>query len=209
MARLVFVGLLTLLALGTAGACRPRVATTPAQPAVPQSLDPLSSEEKATAEKLARADARSQELLGSQAVLAAIEFLAVKGEGDEAIRHADLLFSRRDAAFGARAIVRLGATPAVVEFSQIDSRNVPMIEADVQEAWKVALADAGFRKLLSRDPSRLKVEALRIYTERREDPCFAGRCFYLVVRDGDFYISAASVTVDLATRRILSEGSPR
>ncbi len=156
-----------------------------------------------------RADGRAQELLGTQAVLASVEFLAVKGEGDEAVRHADLLFSRRDSASGARAIVRLGEAPEVVEFARIDSRNVPITEADVQDAWRVALADAGFQKRLNRDPARVKVEALRIYTERRDDPCFSGRCFYLVVRDGDFYVSDASVTVDLATRRILSEGRPR
>ena len=55
----------------------------------------------------------------------------------------------------------------------------------------------------------LEPEALRIYTEDRNDPCFSGRCFYLIVRDGDFYVSNASVTVDLATNRILSERSPK
>ena len=127
---------------------------------------------------------------------------------DEAVRHADLLFARPDTDFGARAIVRLGAAPSIVEFTRVDRKSVPMTEADVQEAWRIALADPAYKRRLNRDPGGLTPEALRIYTEDRSDPCFSGRCFYLIVRDGDFYVSDASVTVDLATKRILPERSP-
>jgi hypothetical protein len=198
------------LALGAAIACgAPAIVAARVQPA-PQALDPLTSAEKATAEKLVRADQRARELLGENATLASIEFLAVKGrEADEPMRHADLLFARQDSEFGARAIVRLGATPAIVEFMRVDRKSVPMTAADVQEVWKIALSDQGYRKRLTRDPGRLTPEALRIYTEDRTDSCFSGRCFYLIVRDGDAYVSNASVTVDLATRRILPDRSPR
>jgi hypothetical protein len=173
-------------------------------------LDPLSAEEKAIAEKLVRADQRAREVLGDRSTLASIEFLAMKGQGaDDAVRHADLLFARPDTEFGARAIVRLGATPSIVEFTRVDRKSVPMTDADVQDVWKIALADPAYRRRLTRDPGGLKPEALRIYTEDRTDPCFSGRCFSLIVRDGDYYVSNASVTVDLATKRVLAERSAK
>jgi hypothetical protein len=171
-------------------------------------MDPLTTAEKATAEKLVRADARAEALLGPNATLASIEFLAMKDAGKgEALRHADLLFARPDTAFGARAIVSLSGTPSIVEFVRVDRRSVPTTDADVQEVWRIALADTAFRARLARDTGGLVPEALRIYTEDPSDPCFTGRCFYLIVRQGDFYVSRASVTVDLATRRVLVERS--
>ena len=195
---------LVIVALCATTACQRRVTIQ-----APQPLDPLSAQERADAEKLVRADARAGELLGTQASVASIEFLAVKAPGsDEAVRHVDLLFARPDADFGVRAVVRLGPSPAVTEFARVDRRSVPMTEADVQQAWQIALADPAYKARLSRDPSRVRVEALRIYSEDPADPCSAGRCFYVIVREGDFYVSGASVTVDLATRRVLPERSP-
>lgn len=203
-------GVLLLLPLCAVIACGALTVTSAAAQPASQALDPLSSEEKAIAERLVRADQRARELLGERATLASIEFLAMKGrDADDAVRHADLLFARPDTEFGARAIVRLGATPSIVEFTRVDRKSVPMTDADVQEVWRIALADPAYRRRLTRDPGRLKPEALRIYTEDRNDPCFSGRCFYLIVRDGDYYVSNASVTVDLATKRILPERGPR
>jgi hypothetical protein len=210
MTRHRFAALIPLMLLAAA-ACGPRPGPqTPGQPSTPQALDPLTAGERAAAEKLVRADPRAAELLGERATLASIEFLAMKSQqSDEPVRHADLLFARPDTEYGARAIVRLGAAPSIVEFTRVDRKSVPMTEADVQDAWQVALADPAYRKRITRNLSTLKPEALRIYTEDRNDPCFAGRCFYVIVRDGDYYISDASVTVDLATKRILPERSPK
>jgi hypothetical protein len=186
--------------------------TLTAKPAAAQRqpLDPLTATEKAVAEKLVRSDQRARELLGDAATLVSIELLAMKGrEKDEAVRHADLLFSRPDTEFGARAIVRMTPTPSIVEFTRVDRKSVPMTARDVQEAWKIALADPAYRARLKRDPGTLKPEALRMYTEDPRDPCYSGRCFYLIVRDGDYYVSSASVVVDLATKRILPERSPK
>lgn len=175
-----------------------------------QPLDPLTVTERAAAEKVVRSDPRARELLGDAATLVSIEFLAIKGrEKDEAVRHADLLFSRPDTEFGARAIVRLTPTASILEFTRVDRKSVPMTATDAQEAWKIALADPAYKARLKRDPGALKPEALRIYTEDPQDPCFSGRCFYLIVRDGDYYVSSASVVVDLATKRIVPERSPK
>lgn len=199
--------LVLLSVLCVAMACAHAV-TAAAQP-TRQPLDPLTAGEKAAAEKLVRADPRSRELLGDGATLVSIEFLAEKGPKGEVVRNADLLFSRADTEFGARAIVRLGSAPSIAEFTRIDRKSVPMTANDAQEAWKIALADSAYRTRLQRDPKNLKPEALRMYTEDPNDPCFSGRCFYLIVRDGDYYVSNASVTVDLTTRRILPERTPR
>jgi hypothetical protein len=99
--------------------------------------------------------------------------------------------------------VRLDRDPAVVEVSRVAASSVPMTQADIDEAWKIALADSAYAARLGRDPASVRVEALRLYTEDRDDPCFAGRCFYLIVREGAFYVSDASVIVDLATRRLV------
>jgi hypothetical protein len=203
----LFVALGFLLGPAPAAHAQP---AQPTRPAAPQELDPLTADEKAIAERIVRGDARARELLGERATLASIEFLALKGRRpDEVLRHADLLFSRPDGDFGARAIVRLGAETGIVEFTRVDRKSVPMTEADVQEVFRIALADPEYRRKLNRSPDGLRPEALRIYTENRNDPCFSGRCFYLILRDGDFYVSAASVTVDLTTKRILAERSPK
>lgn len=199
-----------MLVLAAFAACGARTLPASVSQQPPQALDPLTDAEKALAEKIARADSRAADLLGSQATLASVEFLSMKAtDSDEPVRHADLLFSRRDAQFGARAIVRLGASPAVVEFTRIDPQSVPLTPALIQDAWKIALSDAGYTKRLARSAAGLRVEALRIYTQDKSDPCFTGQCLYLLVRDGDFYLSNASVVVDLGTRRVLLERSPR
>lgn len=213
--RLVVLALSTACAVAACGACAGRAGATaqggqPPPKGAPQLLDPLTAGEKATAEKLVRADGRAKDLLGPEATLVSIELLAMKDTGrDEPVRHADLLFSRPDTDFGARAIVNLSATPAIVEFTRVDRRSVPTTDADIQEAWRIALADTAYRTRLARDPSGLKQEALRIYTEDPNDPCFTGRCFYLIAKQGDFYVPTASATVDLTTRRILPERSPK
>lgn len=181
----------------------------PPQQVQVQPLDPLTEQERALAEKLARGDQRAQTLLAGAATRVSIELLAMKGQGDDPVRHADILFARADSEFGARAIVRLGTDPAVVEFTRVDTRSLPVTQAEVDAAWRVALADAGYQQRLQRDSTGLKPEALRLYTEDRKDPCFAGRCLYLIVRDGDFYVSRASVVVDLAQKRVLAERSPK
>jgi hypothetical protein len=199
------VHLLVLAALvATTEACASRLAQPRPPSGQAQPLDPLSAAERALAEKLARADGRAVELLTAGARLASIEFLAVKvGAADTAVRHADLLFALPTGAFGVRAVVRLGDDPAVVEVERVAASSVPMTQADVDQAWAIAQADQAYVSRLGRDPKSLRVEALRIYTEDRDDPCFAGRCFYLIVRDGAYYVSDASVIVDLVSRRLL------
>jgi len=198
-----------LSALGPACASRTASVSTNRQQA-PQPLDPLSPEERATAEKLARSDQRALPLLLSTAELVSVEFLSLKGaDADVVERHADLLFARAERDYGVRVVVRLGNAPAVTDVQRVNANAVPMTRADVDQAWRVALADKAYIAALGRDPGRLRVEALRMFSEDPNDPCSSGRCFYLMVRDGDFYVPAASVIVDLATQRLLPARRPQ
>jgi hypothetical protein len=199
--------LLALVAAAAGAGCASAGASRQPAAAAPQLLDPLTPAERASAETLVRADARAIALLGEGATLASADFLALKGERDDAaVRHVDLLFARAARDFGVRAVVRLGAAPAVIEVDRVAANSVPMTPQDVDQAWKIALADPAFTARLARDPSRVRVEALRLFSDDRDDPCFAGRCFYLIVRDGAYYISEATAVVDLATARVLSIG---
>lgn len=165
-------------------------------------LDPLTEEEKQLAERLVRADARAAQLLGKSAELVSVEFLAIKGP---IVRHADLLFSVNGGEFGARGIVQLGAKPNVSDVERVDARSLPVTRSEVQQAWRIAQSDPAIADLLRAQTEQLTPEALRMFSNDRNDPCFSGRCLYLIVRAGEFYVSDASVVVDLATRRILGE----
>jgi hypothetical protein len=159
---------------------------------------------------LARSDQGALKLLPASAELVSVEFLALKGaERDTAERHADLLFARAERDYGVRVIVRLGTTPAVADVQRVSANSIPITRADVDQAWRVALADQAYVTRLGRDPGQLRVEALRMYSEDPSDPCSSGRCFYLMVRDRGFYVPGASVIVDLATQRLLPARRPQ
>ena len=200
-----------LVLSGVGPACAAR--TTPAanvRQQGSQPLDPLTPAERTAAEKLARSDQRAIPLLSPQAELVSVEFLALKGaETDVIERHADLLFARAERDYGVRVVVRLGTSPAVADVQRVTAHSIPITRSDVDEAWRVALADAAYVANLGRETARLQVEALRIYSEDPADPCSSGRCFYLMVRDGGLYVPDASVIVDLATRRLLPARRPQ
>jgi hypothetical protein len=200
---------IALSAFGPACAARMTTGAAAGQQAT-QPLDPLNAGERTTAEKLARSDERVQKLLPATAELVSVEFLALKGgERDTAERHADLLFARAERDYGVRVIVRLGADPSVAEVQRISANSIPITRADVDQAWRVALSDKAYVTQLGRNPAELRVEALRMYSEDPSDPCSSGRCLYLMIRDGGFYVPGAAVIVDLATQRLLPARRPQ
>ncbi len=204
--------LLAAIALSGFGpACAARTGSgVPARQQAPQPLDPLTAAERTTAEKLARSDQAALKLLPASAELVSVEFLALKGaERDTVERHADLLFARAERDYGVRVIVRLGTTPAVADVQRVSANSIPITRAEVDQAWRVALADKAYVAQLGRNPDQLRVEALRMYSEDPSDPCSSGRCFYLMVRDGGRYVPGASVIVDLATQRLLPARRPQ
>jgi Cu2+-containing amine oxidase len=99
-------------------------------------LDPLTPEEKQTAERVARSDTRVQSLLSRQHKLAYVEFIAMKPD-DEAKtmeawprpiqmgRHAEVAFYRDKDDFGVRVIVDL-ERQGVAHVGRIDHNQIPV-----------------------------------------------------------------------------------
>ena len=161
--------LLAAIALSGFGpACAARTSSgVPARQQAPQPLDPLTADERTTAEKLARSDQAALKLLPPSAELVSVEFLALKGaERDTVERHADLLFARAERDYGVRVIVRLGTTPAVADVQRVSANSIPITRAVVDQAWRVALADKAYVAQLGRNPDQLRVEALRMFQRK-------------------------------------------
>lgn len=198
--------LMTVLILFCFGCAKPR---PPGPPATPLALDPLTESERSGAEKTARADGRVRELIGDAGILAHIAWFAPKPAeaSAEVVRHAELLFAIPSGEYGVRALVRLGAPMTVVETARIDARNVPMTDGEIQEVWRIAQADPAVRSKLGNRMPEIRPEALRSYSEDPNDPCYRGRCYYLLLRVGNNYLNEPAITVELNSKRVLAERS--
>ncbi len=198
--------LMTVLILTCFGCAKPR---PPKPPTIPQALDPLTESERTVAEKVARADGRVRELLVEGGRLAHIAWFAPKpAEASAAVqRHAELLFAIPSGAYAVRTVVSLGTTAAVVEAVRIDARNLPITDDETQEVWRIAQADQGVQNKLGRRIAEIRPEALRTYSEDPNDPCTRGRCYYLLLRVGNSYLSEPEITVELNSKRVLTERS--
>lgn len=185
----------------------------PPAPAQLLPLDPLTSQEKQLAERVARADPRVRELIGTRHRLSYIEFFAVKPadeastrEGPQAPlpmpRHAEVVFYRFDGDFGVRALVALRPQPSVAEVQRIDSANVPLNNEDLAEARQLALQNIELRRVLGEAVDRYRVEGLRILATEEGDPCFRHRCLQLLFRLGDVYLSDPEVVVDVTSQAV-------
>jgi hypothetical protein len=164
-----------------------------------QPLDPLTDGERAEIERLVQADTRVRELVGAAARTNYVELLALKApDSDEPARHAEVLLLREDSRFGARVVVALGAKPAIVTVERVNESAVPMTDAELQSAAKLADANADVRRALSDQRERPVVEGLRIATQDKSDPCYAQRCVRLLYRFGSDYLSEPIVIVNLS-----------
>ncbi len=106
----------------------------PGQPRV-LPLDPLTSEEKQTAERVALGDRRVKGLLSKHYRLVYVEFIAVKPDNEARTRetwlrsiqigrHAEVVFYRDNNDFGVQVIVNL-ERQEVVHVDRIDRNQVP------------------------------------------------------------------------------------
>jgi hypothetical protein len=164
-----------------------------------QPLDPLTDSERAEIERLVQSDARVRDLVGAAPRTNYVELLAMKApDSDEPGRHAEVLMLREDSRFGARVVVRLGPSPAVVTVERVNESAVPMTDAELQVAAKLADANADVRRALSDQRERPVVEGLRIVTPDKTDPCYAQRCVRLLYRFGSDYLSEPIVVVNLS-----------
>ncbi len=201
----------------------------PAAPILP--LDPLRPEEVEAAQRIAQSDPRVRELLAENPRVIYVQSIAPKigPNADEPRgRHADVFYLSGDEETGVRVLVDLAGS-RVVEHVRLPQNKVPLGVADVQEALRLALENGAVRQLLGARASGFRVlsgpitpenansdrvSGLRHVAGNREDPCYRGRCLYLLFSSGGrLILTDEEILVNLTTRdvRVMStrEGANR
>lgn len=206
----------------------PLFAQQPGEPRVMRALplDPLTPAERAAGEELARGNDKVREFLAKGRTRAIYsEFIAPKlNRGDEPSgRYADVLFYRYDDDAGLRVLVDLGAR-AVVDMAPVAGHSVPLTAAEVEEAARLALANAEVARLLGPEAGTFRpalapanrdtindnrIEGLRTLGGSPDDPCTRDRCVVLFFRTHNRYIAMNRVVVDLTAQRTLVSGGLR
>jgi len=115
-------------------------------------LDPLTRDDKAMAEKLARSNKRVRELLGEgQVRLILVQLVALKpesySESARPVRHAEVVLFRPEGEVGVQALVNL-ENGAVEQVRRMNGSEVPMNSDDLAEAFQLALRDEEVLKIL-------------------------------------------------------------
>lgn len=191
----------------------------------PLALDPLTSADRALAERIATEDSRVRELLGTGPHhLISIDLLFLKPEKEESPapvhaveidRNAEVIFRRGEDESGVRAIVNL--TKRTVTFvSRIESRQIPLTQEDIVEAARLAVENEELRHELGTEQEgftaaakssrgatgRYAVTGLRLFTQDEDDPCYKHRCVRVMFRRDLDYLVQPIVMVDLTTRQV-------
>lgn len=218
-----------LLTLALAFICVAGVGNLPAQQeeaAVSSergALDPLTPEEQAAAERLARNDTKVKQLVGEQGVrlVSATPVILKRGESPEKIdvhqREIEVVLFRPQGEVGARVIVNLRQN-AVASAQRLTGSQVPLTSDDLKEAFELALRDAQVQKALGAAAQSFHVETERtepaaenavtglpIRSNDPKDPCSKHRCLQLLFRRGTDFLSEPVVTVDLTAKHVSVE----
>lgn len=189
----------------------------PAGPPLP--LDPLRPEEAEAAQRIAQAEPRVRELLGENPRLIYVQSIAPKlgpNTDEPRGRHADVLFLSGNQEMGVRVLVDLAGS-RVVEHVRLPQNKVPLGIADVQEALRLAVEHDAVRQLLGARASGFRVltgpitpnnantdyvSGLRHVAGSAEDPCYRGRCLYLLFSSGGRLLLDQEILVNLNTREV-------
>lgn len=212
-----------LLLLLTAARAQP-------QPSPPLPLDPLTTQEREIAASVARADPRVRAALGtgrSRQIYA--DFISVKRteesspQREPSGRYADVLFYRYDGDVGVRALVDLQAK-SVVDVNRVKGQSVPINGEEVEEAARLALANANVVRLFDgkvpsfkvatapatrEDVDSARIEGLRTVATSPKDPCFRHRCIVLFFRVNNRYVHLNRVVVDLTSQSVRVSGGAK
>ena|SRR5215471_7023608 len=190
----------------------------------PLPLDPLTPREREIAASLVREDARVREALGPGRVrLIYVDFIAIKSPEDSGSpaeqpprRRVDALFYRYDEDIGIRALVDLEKR-AVVDVARVRGGSVPLSLEEVEEAARLAMADARVRRLVGERLSQFhvatgpatadevnsdRIEGLRVLGTSSQDPCYRHRCVVLFFRSKNRYEFLNRVVVDLTSQKV-------
>jgi hypothetical protein len=189
----------------------------------PLPLDPLTAQERALADTIARSDPRVRELLQSgQAELAHIEFVAMKSGADTSAgvdvplrRHAQVIFLLGRTNEGLAILVDLERR-TVVEVARSPGESVPLSLAEVERAARLTVAHPGVARLFGdrlppfrieglregRDTASTRIEAIRT-TGPPGDTCYRRRCVVVFFRVNNRYVHVNRVLVDLLSNRVI------
>jgi hypothetical protein len=183
-------------------------------------LDPLTPEEQAAAERIARSDARVKQVLGEGNVrlVSAVPVIIKRGESPEKIdvhqRTVEVVLFRPEGEVGARVVVNLRQREAA-SFQRLESRQVPFTSDDLNDAFQIALRTPEVVKALPEAQSfrpqspkpqpeaaapENEVTGLPVRSSDPKDPCYRHRCMELFFRHGADFLSM-SVNVDLTAKR--------
>jgi len=221
---LLGVGLLGLtpLAITNLTAQQPET-RRPAQVNQRRALDALNADERAVAERVARADERVKELLGESGVrVVSVTPVLLKNESPEKIdiaaRQVEVVLFHPGREVGARVIVNLQQN-RVVSANRLASDQVMMTNDDLADAVELALRDPEVIKSLGPEAQSFRiapvpataaaprnvVEGLPVRSEEASDPCSKHRCLHLLFRRGNDYLVEPDVVVDLTAKHVMVE----
>lgn len=205
----------------------------PSRPEVPAhehgALDPLTPEEHAAAERIARNDAKVKQLLGEGAVrLVSITPVIIKrGDPPEKIdvhqREVEVVLFRPEGEVGARVFVNLRQN-SVANLQRLESRQVPFTVDDLNDAFQLAMRDPEVERTLGPEaksfrvreataepgaaPLENEVTGLPVRSSDPKDPCYRHRCMELLFRHGTDFLSM-SVEVDLTVKHATLRRQPK
>jgi Cu2+-containing amine oxidase len=195
-------------------------------------LDPLTSDERAVAVKIVESDKRVQELIGTgRREIVSIALFAQKGSRQEIeaaaagkvipmSRSVEVILFRYEGEVGVRAIVDL-THKKVSDVGRLPSKDVPMTQAELIDAWRLASRDSEVREALGANFEKFqvlsspvsvagkrppyRVEGLRLEGAIETDPCYRHRCLQLLFRSDAGYLMQPVVVVDLSVQKVQVE----
>ena len=191
-----------------------------------RALDALNTDERATAERVARADARVKELVGEAGVrVVSVTPVLIKTEAPEKTdivqRQIEVVLFHPEREVGARVVINLQQN-RVVTVSKLASDQVMMTNDDLADAVQLALRDPEVIKSLGAAAQSFHVagvapapttaaapqnvvEGLPVRSEETSDPCSKHRCLHLLFKRGNDYLVEPDVTVDLTAKHVMVE----
>ena len=188
-----------------------------------RALDPLTGDEQALAERIARNDPKVKELLGETGIrLVSATPVLIKTDSPEktnvAQRQIEIVLFRPQGEVGARVIVNLQQN-RVAAVARLASDQVPFTNDDLEDAFQLALRDPEVLKALGPAAQTFRprtgppgpgaaentVGGLPVRSPDPKDPCSTHRCLRLTFRRGTDYLSQPIVTVDLTAKHVYVE----
>lgn len=151
----------------------------------PKALSPLTEDEQRLAKQLVLEDSTIRHMLGSgHPRFCSIELVTPKLSDDDRVppRRARVVLYTLATNQGASAIVDLSAKK-VYQQEALDSDQIPVAVADIEEARKLIQEDPKLKAILSGDPSAYHTDLMLVRGSEESDPCKKDRCLSAFFRE--------------------------